>query len=126
MKIVDPGHEYLLDAHDIDPVNESQAIHLKFMKRAGDGYPYNHGQHPGTNSQEVLRALIDRAEYINKQNPCAETEAIIGNLKTALLLFEVRAARRRGNPLSGYASLRDFESRQPCKACGHIDCNDHD
>jgi len=115
MKILDAGHEYELDCLDGDL---KQII--VFVKREGQKFPFNIGKHAGTNCQEVLRALIDRTEYLQKQQPCAETECIISSLKTALLLFELRAAREHGMSLK----LRHTEELMWgfCAKCGHLTC----
>lgn len=118
MKIIDAGHIYKLNMYD-DEENSFQT--LTFLKRCGKRYPFNEGMYPGTNCQEVLRALIDRTEYLNRQEPCAESEAIIASLKTALFLFESRAARKHGKTLN----LRDLNCTLDyplCDNCGHIDC----
>lgn len=120
MKIIDAGHKYQVDSLD---GGEPQTI--QFVKRIGDGFPFNGGDPvSGTNCQEVLRVLIDRTEYLGKQIPCAETEAALALMRTALLLFESRAARRHGRTLS----LRDLHEAvrlQPCQKCGHIQCDRH-
>ena len=99
MRVIDPGHLYQLAERDgVSGANSLPA--LRFVKRVGDRYPGNKPPaYPGTTIQEVIRALIDRAEYVNRQIPCAETEAAIGALKIALLLFEVRASRVDGRML---------------------------
>lgn len=117
MKIIDSGHAYLLDS-----IDGGDPITLTFVKRAGEKFPFNIGSHPGTNVQEVLRALIERTEYLNRQVPCAETEAAIGLLKTTLLLFELRAARRHGRTLD-LMDLRLLSCLPTCLKCGHIGCN---
>jgi hypothetical protein len=116
MRVITPGHHYLLDVYD-----GRGSMGLRFMKRVGEGYPGNTGSpHEGTNCQEVLRALIDRVQYLHSQSPCEENEEIRSHLRTALLLFEERAARIRGD-----TSLRDrsnylIEAEPTCKVCGHI------
>lgn len=116
MKILEAGHKYELDGYD-----GSHPQELEFLKREGEGYPFNYGKHGGTNCQEVLRALIDRSEYLQKQVPCYETESIIGLLKTALVLFETRAARRHGLTIDAESSQK-FSSGPFCKQCGHLVC----
>lgn len=117
MKVVDPGHCYLLDSLDGDAPQT-----LIFVKRQGAKYPGNIGSHPGTTMQEVLRALVERAEYVNAQWPCAETQLAIGQLKAAIYLFEVRAARTHGRVLA--APLPDVVSGATrCPACGHVGCS---
>ncbi len=119
MKILDTGHAYLLDSLD-----GGDPIRLTFVKREGVGFPFNRGSNPGTNVQEVLRALIERTEYLNRQIPCAETESAASCLKTALLLFEVRAARRHGRTLD-LASAWDLCRLPTCPTCGHVVCSGH-
>lgn len=116
MKILDAGHAYELDSLD-----GGSPIDLWFVKREGENFPFNSGNRPGTNCQEVLRALIDRCRYLNNQKPCAETEAIIGCLETALLLFELRAARRHGRTLC-LQQLQELMCARVCKKCLHVGC----
>ncbi len=116
MKILDAGHVYRLDCIDGD-----QSQLLTFVKREGERFPFNEGHHPGTNCQEVLRALIDRTEYLNHQRPCAETEAAAANMRSALLLFELRAARCHDRTLD-LSATQDLMSAVPCKNCKHVGC----
>lgn len=116
MKILDAGHSYLLDSLD-----GGESVQLVFVKRCGENFPFNLGSHPGTNCQEVLRALIDRCEYLNRQKPCAETEAAIGCLRSALLHFEARAARRHGRSLD-LESTQALVNAVTCAKCGHVGC----
>lgn len=119
MKILDAGHRYLISS--IDGGMEQELV---FVKRENDGCPFNAGSNPGTNCQEVLRVLIDRIDYLQRQRPCAESEAISGLLKTALFLFEVRAARNRESIF--YArDLLDCVRLNPCDVCGHVNCQKH-
>lgn len=116
MTVIDPGHVYSLDSLD-GPLEQI----LAFVKREGAKYPGNVGHHPGTTMQEVLRALVERAEYVNRQQPCAETELAIGQLKSALYLFEVRAARTHGRTL-GLPLLDVVLGTAKCEMCGHVAC----
>lgn len=116
MRVIDPGHAYELPSLD---GNAPQR--LVFVKRCGAGYPGNVGHHPGTTMQEVLRAMIERASYVNGQIACPETEAAIGLLQGALVLFELRAARRHGRePKATVAELVDGPT---CPRCGHVGCD---
>jgi hypothetical protein len=116
MKVIDPGHEYELDSLDGDLPQK-----LVFVKREGAGYPGNVGAHPGTNLQEVLRALIERCHYLDNQIPCPETTLVLGLLQSALYLLEARAARRHGRILD--APLGELENpRSKCSQCGHVGC----
>jgi hypothetical protein len=90
MKILDPGHDYLLS-----PLDGDIDIRLTFVKREGVGYPGNIGSYSGTTCQEVLRSLIDRLDYINNQIPCFESKISRFCLFIALWMFELRHSRRK-------------------------------
>lgn len=116
MTVIDPGHEYLLDSLDGEQVNR-----LVFVKREGLKYPGNVGAHAGTTTQEVLRALIERSEYVQEQAPCTETALVITHLKHALRELERRAARLHGRNLT--AEMADLVSgKGKCVNCGHMGC----
>jgi hypothetical protein len=116
MIVVDPGHEYLLDSLDGDAVQR-----LVFVKREGTKYPGNIGSHPGTTLQEVLRALVERCVYVNRQIPCDETGEVIDLLTRSLVLLEERAARRHGRALMATAG-EIVAGAGKCAKCGHVGC----
>lgn len=122
----DPGHSYFVDVYD-GLINEKDQLPIVFMKRIGEGYPGNEGApHPGTNCQELIRVLIDRVEYLQKQIPCANNKAILHNLRASLWLFEDRAAERHGfAPHDFDFRVDDIEKEPACKVCGHIMCKGH-
>lgn len=66
------------------------------MKRTGDGYPGNEEAYPGTLTQEVLRALIDRTKYVDRQIPHSCNKEAIRSFRHVLAIFEDRAAYRHG------------------------------
>lgn len=119
MIVEDPGHSYVLEAIDNKPFANQK---LDFIKRVGPNYPGNTNAHDGILTQEVLRVLIDRCKYMNNQGPCAETDLIITNLRNALFLFEVRAARCRGAVID-YTRIDVIEDIPSCTTCGHISCD---
>ncbi|RDJ35415.1 MAG: hypothetical protein DWQ19_11405 [Crenarchaeota archaeon] len=119
MRILDAGHVY-----EIDCIDGEEAQKLSFVKREGPGYPFNKGSHPGTNVREVIRCLIDRTKYLNNQKPCAETESALECLKTALFLYEARAARRHNRHLK-LASTNELMYREVCDGCKHVGCEGH-
>ena len=116
MKVIDPGHIYLLDRLD-----SSEKTNLVFVKRQGEKYPGNENAYPGTNMQEVIRALIDRCKYVYKQIPCEETAMVIVHLRRALLDLEMRAAKRHGRAAPS-TYTHGIEERPYCSECGHIGC----
>ena len=116
MEILDPGHHYRLDTFD----GEGET-RLRFMKRYGPGYPGNTSENPGTNCQEVIRALIDRMIYVNNQIPDDRNVGVIRNLRECLWFLEERAAERHGIPLTWNATL-PIEKWPTCAHCGHVAC----
>jgi hypothetical protein len=93
---------------------------LYFVKREGEGYPGNVGHHAGTNIQDVLRALIDRVQYLDNQISDVENEFVLNDLRSALFCLEKRAANRHGRVLG--ISQREIEKHPVCSKCGHIGC----
>lgn len=135
MKVIDPGHVYalaFLDGAITSPEMPKLGVLLSntltFVKREGDGYPGNVGHHPGTNLQEVLRALIERVKYLERQVPHPNNPIIIFALRHSLWLLEQRAAERHGRPFTlpaaGVLRIEDstIEDAPTCRLCGHIGC----
>jgi hypothetical protein len=91
MKVLDPGHCYLLDVLDGDAPEE-----LTFVKRVGDKYPGNTDAYSGTTLQEVLRACIDRVKYVNAQIPDFNNNDVLYHLRATILALEQRAYVRHG------------------------------
>lgn len=139
MKIIDPGHVYNLDWLDGSPL--SRESELSFVKREGDGYPGNVGHYPGTTLQEVIRALIDRVKYLDRQVPDWRNKSILYLLRQCIWLLELRAAQRHHRPLElrtimlpivigrdvhWLENTRDefshIESLPVCRKCLHIGC----
>lgn len=117
MKVVDAGHEYELDSLDGEQINK-----LVFVKREGKKYPGNVGHHPGTTMQEVLRALIDRAKYVNSQVPDINTISAIDCMRKAIFSLESRAAIRHNRTIN--FSIDDaVNGKEKCLKCGHVGCN---
>lgn len=114
MVVVDPGHEYLLDSLDGDQENR-----LVFVKREGEKYPGNVGHHPGTTMQETLRALIDRAKYVNNQIPDRDTAFAMAHMEWAVFYLERRAARRHGREAP---TVEEAVHGAKCYKCGHVGC----
>lgn len=84
MKIIESGHIYRLDHIDGDGNHD-----LIFVNREAGL------EHEGTQCQEVIRALIDRVVYLDKQLPWDDNAEILKNLRMALVLFEARALIRK-------------------------------
>lgn len=97
MKILEPGHVYELNWLDGKPPIENAKISewdllnnvLVFVNRE-EGT-----EHPGTQTQEVLRALIDRTRHCDNCLRWEGNDKIIYHLRMALVLHEARALERK-------------------------------
>lgn len=120
MKVVDEGHEYILQSYD----GEIE-ITLTFVKRNNppEKFPGNKDSYPGTLIQEVIRALANRVEYVHNQTPHSFNYSIIYHLKMIMYLLEKRAAERHDRILKG--TPEEIFQEEPCNICGHVQCKDH-
>lgn len=80
---MDEGYKYKLNNYQ-----ESQAQIMLFVKCSANGEVIQ----DGTTNEEVLRMIIDRLYYLNKQLPCRENSIVITKLEEALMWLEKRAA----------------------------------
>lgn len=119
MEVIDPGHVYILKCLDTPGVEK--AVVLTFVKREGEGYPGNVGHYPGTTTQEVLRALIDRIKYVDNQIRDQRNDSVLTHLRMAIFQLEMRAAERHGRVLSS-VNFSSIEELPVCIKCGHIGC----
>lgn len=117
MLILEAGHEYMLEA-----VGGTQPQRIYFVKNEGAKYPGNRGHHGGVLTQEVLRVLINRTQYLNNQGSCMETEMALAAMRQALAWYEVRAARCRGTHIEG-EHIDALDSAPTCPTCGHNQCH---
>jgi hypothetical protein len=115
VRVLDPGHRYALAY--IDGAGEDV---ITFVKRCGERYPGNVGDHAGTTMQELLRAIIDRCVYVNAQRPCCENVRVIADLRSALRTLEQRAARMHGIAIE--LPFDGIELLNTCDRCGHVAC----
>ncbi len=78
------GHVYELD--HLDGTGKER---LQFVDRG-------HGHNAeGTYNQEVIRALIDRVQFLDREVPWPLNAAILHHLRMALVLHEARAICRK-------------------------------
>lgn len=93
MKIIEPGHIYKLHVLDRPVVKEgdSDGVNdtLVFVNREPGS------EHPGYQTQEVLRALIDRTMHCDNCLRWEGNDLIIYHLRMALVLHEARALLRK-------------------------------
>lgn len=108
MKIIDPGHIYELD--ELESENKQKLI---FIKRSGGAIQYEK-EWPGLQTQEVLRALIDRTKYLDQVLECKETKEALRHLRMALYWYEVRALRRKRSKTNRTTEHHDDAMTVPC------------
>lgn len=87
MKILEPGHVYVLSQIDAHDDEGAEAVVLRFVNREDN-------PHPGTQTQEVLRALIDRTIHCDNCLRWEGNDRIIYHLRMALALHEGRHLER--------------------------------
>lgn len=123
MKILEPGHVYQLQHLD-----GTGAGVLTFVNREPGA------EHEGTQTQEVLRALIDRTQHCDTCLRWDGNDKIIHHLRMALALHESRALERKaekgliepekvatasdGHFVIG-AEVESKPAAADCRHCGH-------
>jgi hypothetical protein len=122
VKVLDPGHLYsLAQLDDVD--GAAPSVMLRFVKRVGPAYPGNDSPgYAGTTMQDVLRALIDRALYVDRQDPSPENAEAVEHMRSALWAFEERTARKRGQFVTTRPEHTPVETLPVCARCGHVVC----
>lgn len=119
MEAIDPGHIYALRCLDSPGVD--RVVILRFVKRKGYNYPGNEDAYPGTTTQEVLRALIDRTKYVDNQIEHHRNDRVLFHLRMAILELEERAAERHDRLLPEF-DINEIEDIPVHESCGHIGC----
>lgn len=71
-----------------------------------------------------MSAIAERLRYVNKQDPCLETEMAIGLAEDIVTLLEMRNARIKGRQLY-LTSVQAVMLEEPCNVCNHIQCQEH-
>jgi len=92
MKILESGHVYKFDWLDgtiEDYKKPYSADEIVFVNRETGK------EHPGTQTQEVIRALIDRTKHCDNCLRWEGNDQIIYHLRMALVLHEARALERK-------------------------------
>lgn len=119
MKVFDPGHIYQLKRLDVKQGSMFDHAYLQFVKRNNppEMYPGNKDSFPGTTSQEVMRALFDRNEYVNNQVGSIANMIVRWCLRLSIWALEFRAAHRHGKFL--WVAPWNIEKAPACEECGH-------
>ncbi len=107
MKIIDPGHIY-----ELRQLGDDKTQTLTFIKRSSGTIQYDK-EWSGLQTQEVLRALIDRTLYLDKVLECKETKEAIKHLRATLYWYEVRALRRKRSKTNRTTNNHDDSETPP-------------
>lgn len=105
MEVINSGHIYKLDQ-----LGGGTPQRLVFVKRSGGAITYKE-EWPGVQTQEVLRALIDRTKYLDQVLSCVETKDALYHLRMALYMYEVRAWRRKQEKINRKSPAHDDTGR---------------
>ncbi len=101
MKTIDPGHIY-----ELQQLGDENKKILTFIKRSGGAVVYEK-EWAGLQTQEVLRALIDRTKYLYSVLPCKETAEALRHLRMTMYWYETRAFRRKQSMTNRTTSAHD-------------------
>lgn len=109
MKVLTPGHKYLLDNFEDSDTPPQTIQFIEKGKRGEAPFPMQAEANPddfityndGTTNEEVLAVLIDRISFLNEKFPCAENLFAISSLKGALHWLEERTKNRKNRGVEG-------------------------
>lgn len=103
------GHTYWLANVPFTPLGGEEHGNFQsivFLKRSSKMITHL-SEHGGTNTQNVIRALIRRSIYLNGVQECPETLDAIQYLRMALYSYELRAWRRKQDKMNRQAGLHE-------------------
>jgi hypothetical protein len=96
MKTIQEGHEYLL-------ANTNGEQTLSFLRKEATGEKDGELEiaEDGTTNEEVLKMLINRFYFLQKQNACRENSIVITKLEESLMWLEKRTVDRVARNVEG-------------------------
>lgn len=104
MKVLTPGHQYILDNfEDKDRISEPPQTLQFIYKIPIPGTTDLETIKNGTTNEEVLAVLIDRIKFLNDKFPCRENSIALTHIETALLWLNSRTANRKARNVEGKA-----------------------
>lgn len=123
MKVLEPGHVYELANLDSDGVQV-----LTFLRRSSPAIQHEF-DHPGTNTQELIRVIIDltkividRTQFLDEVIPAIENQDLIWHARMLLLGYEGRAYRRKQDKVNRgkdeHTSFRERDKDLPFTELG--------
>jgi hypothetical protein len=118
MVVIEPGHVY-----DLPHLDSAGAERLTFIRRSSAAIQHP-SEHTGTNTQSVLRALIDRTLFLDGVISSVENDDAVHYLRMALLCYEGRAYRRKVERLNRqegrHAGFRERDRDLPFTDLGYV------
>lgn len=108
--VISKGHMYRVPWRPFNKVSPTRADlgqTIVFVKRVCETAPHDR-QYDGMITQDLLRVCVDRASYLNAQQPCLETRLAIFCIRLAWWFFEKRAWIRHKRKLSGKKGRTPF------------------
>lgn len=100
MKIIEPGHYYILDNFES---TEGVVQSLRFVQKVPvrtDGTVLKI-KSTGTTNKDVITVMIDRMEYLQEKMPCEENLGVIDHLKSVMALLDQRTRDRKLRGVEG-------------------------
>ena len=111
MKVLTPGHKYMLDNFEnfglpglgqvLQFIEKGKRKDAPFTMAEGDNPEDFITYNDGTTNEEVLRVLIDRLQFLNSKFPCRENAIVITNLEESLMWLEKRTSDRQKRGVEG-------------------------
>jgi hypothetical protein len=99
MKVITPGHKYLLEGFETEKGNQE----IQFIEKA----PISEGStelatlNDGTTNEELLEVLINRMNHLQSKFPCRENAIVITKLEESLMWLEKRTKDRKKRGVEG-------------------------
>lgn len=103
MKVITVGHKYELPSFENGTPQTIQFIE-KTQVTTGPDHTKLETVNDGTTNEEVLKALIDRLQYLNGKFPCRENAIVITKLEESLMWLNKRTADRLARNVEGKAT----------------------
>jgi tRNA U55 pseudouridine synthase TruB len=99
MKILTPGHKYILQ--NFENTDNGQTIQFIEKIQSQDNPAKLETVNDGTTNEEVLKMLIDRMQSLYNKFPSEETACSINHLKSALYAQQSRTYERSQRGVEG-------------------------
>lgn len=99
MKVLREGHRYELNNFENKNIDGQVIQFIEKEPRKGSDELIT--VFDGTTNEEVLSALINRMEYLQKKFPCKENAMVIGKLHESLFWLNKRTEDRKSRMVEG-------------------------